>query len=159
MIDEDPARYETKRRFRWLLRIPGIDPMFAKAASRPAYVVQYGDDASAGTMRFSLEPMELELFDCREPNIAMTVENLMRSNAGCLGDVSISMLSEIGKIYEEWVMHDSYVLSVDYGALSYDSDGLCYVKLMLGYNRFTLSVLDGHEPGETWSVTVEEKDD
>tara|TARA_Y100000310_G_C20645252_1_gene796194 strand:+ start:39 stop:560 length:522 start_codon:yes stop_codon:yes gene_type:complete len=51
-----------------------------------------------------------------------------------LGDVRITQYNQHGGIADEWVLKNSWIKSVDFGALDYESDDLVSIDMTLRYD-------------------------
>ena len=74
------------------------------------------------------------------PGQGFTNESMSKGKAvNAIGTPRIKQIDSNGNIIEEWTLHNSYLASVDFGALSYDTDEMVNITLTLTYDYATLT--------------------
>ena len=146
-------KYEPKREFRWILRIDGIESYLIRSVTRPSYrhnvtAVAFGPPIVTGPPIY--DPLEIELYDVRDPNKVRDIEAWMHGQ-NPVRDVEIVTLDETGTAIEKWRYLKCFLTKVDYGRLNYSSNEACSIKLELMYDRFIYE--DPSDWGD-WEVQV-----
>jgi hypothetical protein len=149
-----PNTFEPKRKFRWILRIEGIDAFLITTAARPKYTtgeVEIGWINStrylAGKTKF--EPMEITLHDAIAPAGAQQVMEWIRlqfeSVSGRAGyadfykrDMQLCMLDSIGTVCELWDIKGAWLTSVDYGDLDHAAEDVQMISLSIRFDNAVL---------------------
>ena len=69
------------------------------------------------------------------PATASDLTTISKSQAAsALGQVTIVQLDAEGNALETWTLHNAFITTVDYGALSYDDDSLTQVTVGMRYD-------------------------
>lgn len=149
-----PLPYEPKKQNRFILRFPsslGINEWFVEATSRPK--VKIGvvaipflntEDYVAG--KFNWETINVTFRDPIGPSASQALQEWVRQHAesvtGRMGyaagykkDVYLDILDPTGVVIEKWLLENTFITSVDYGSLSYDSDKLINITVTLRPSR------------------------
>ena len=136
VVDMLPAKFEPKRKNRWILMIEGIDAYLLKSAARPTVTTEpitlpfiNSYRKLAGKTTFS--SMNVTLYDPIAPSGAQQVMEWIRtcyeSVSGRAGyadfykrDIQIKLLDPVGTVVELWDIKGAFVNSANFGDLSYD---------------------------------------
>ena len=136
VVDMLPAKFEPKRKNRWILMIEGIDAYLLKSADRPTVTTEpitlpfiNSYRKLAGKTTFS--SMNVTLYDPIAPSGAQQVMEWIRtcyeSVSGRAGyadfykrDIQIKLLDPVGTVVELWDIKGAFVNSANFGDLSYD---------------------------------------
>ena len=147
--------YQPKVENRWIIAWDGLDAFTAKAFNRPSLqfqevVIDYINTKRYFQGKFEWQTITLELYDPIVPSAAQRVQEWVRlgfenltGRAGykefavARGFV-LNLLDPPGSVIESWSFINLQPMSVNYGALSYDSSTPCTVQLTLRYDAAIL---------------------
>ena len=118
-----PNKFEPKRKNRWIFAIEGIDAFLIKSAARPQY------STNESTINF----MNSTLYDPIAPSGAQQVMEWVRTHfesvSGRSGyadfykrDCQLKMLDPVGTVVELWDIKGAFLMSANFGDISYDDD-------------------------------------
>lgn len=105
-----PNKFEPKRRYRWIMRIKGLDTFMLKSCDRPIIKRNW-------LGQWKPEPMSLTMYDPIAPSGTQQVMEWV--NQGDRRDADLSLLDPIGAVVEKWVLNDMKLLVADFGNLDY----------------------------------------
>lgn len=128
-----PVAYEPKRKNRWILKFlenTSIESWFLSGTVRPSVEVKH---ISIFGFNFSLkpkwQPMEIKMRDVIGPSSAQAVWKLFSSKNKF--NLVLEMLDPTGVGVEKWEINDCKIISLDFGCLSYDSDDLAEIIMVI----------------------------
>ena len=133
-----PNRYESKRKFRWLLAIDGIDSFLVKGTARPQIEISSQEIHWINTVRYvagkaKFQPITITLYDPIAPSGAQQVMEWIRNHyesvSGRAGyadfykrDIQLKMLDPIGTVVELWDIKGAQITSAQFNDLEYSSE-------------------------------------
>lgn len=154
VTDMLPSRYEPKRKFRWILRIEGIDAFLVKSTARPQRVFEEITIDWINSKRYlagkhEFQPLQVELYDAIAPSGAQQVEEWVRLNhetvSGRSGysdfykrDIQLALLDPIGTVVELWDIKGAWPKDINYNELSYENNEACWITLSIRADNFVL---------------------
>jgi hypothetical protein len=152
-----PIPYEPKRQNRFILRFPsslGINEWFVESAKRPsikiaATEIQFLNTSTYVAGRFNWDEIGVKFRDPIGPSAsqalmewvrlcAESVTGRMGYAAGYKKDVDLEMLDPTGVVVEKWILQGTFLSSVDFGALAYNSDAIADISANLRMDRCIL---------------------
>jgi hypothetical protein len=152
-----PIPYEPKRQNRFILRFPsslGINEWFVESAKRPsikiaATEIQFLNTSTYVAGRFNWDEIGVKFRDPIGPSAsqalmewvrlcAESVTGRMGYAAGYKKDVDLEMLDPTGVVVEKWILQGTFLSSVDFGNLAYNSDAIADISANLRMDRCIL---------------------
>jgi hypothetical protein len=152
-----PIPYEPKRQNRFILRFPsslGINEWFVESAKRPsikiaATEIQFLNTSTYVAGRFNWDEIGVKFRDPIGPSAAQalmewvrlcaeSVTGRMGYAAGYKKDVDLEMLDPTGVVVEKWILQGTFLSSVDFGSLAYNSDAIADISANLRMDRCIL---------------------
>lgn len=152
-----PIPYEPKRQNRFILRFPsslGINEWFVESAKRPSIKINATEIPFLNTStyvagRFNWDEIGVKFRDPIGPSAsqalmewvrlcAESVTGRMGYAAGYKKDVDLEMLDPTGVVVEKWILYGTFMSSVDFGALAYNTDALADISANLRMDRCVL---------------------
>jgi hypothetical protein len=152
-----PIPYEPKRQNRFILRFPsslGINEWFVESAKRPsikiaATEIQFLNTSTYVAGRFNWDEIGVKFRDPIGPSAAQalmewvrlcaeSVTGRMGYAAGYKKDIDLEMLDPTGVVVEKWILQGTFLSSVDFGNLAYNTDGLADISANLRMDRCIL---------------------
>ena len=149
-----PFPYEPKRKNRFILRFPselGINEWFVESASRPKITIGSVDVPFLNTKRYvagkyEWNPITVKLRDPIGPSAAQalmewfrlhaeTVTGRMGYAAGYKKDIELEMLDPTGVVVEKWIIQGTFLTSLDFGSLDYNTDAIAQITCGLRMDR------------------------
>lgn len=150
LLIKSPVEYEPLRKNRFLLRFPsdlGIQEWWVASAARPhitqtATEIPFLNTSNWVVGRYNWEEIQVTLRDPIGPSASQAVMEWLRlhseSGTGRQGyaaaykrDLILEMLDPTGTAISQWILKSTMLVSVDFGNLSYDDDGLADITLTL----------------------------
>lgn len=152
--DMIPNAFEPKRKFRWILRVEGIDAFLAKSTARPQRVfeeiaVDWINSKRYLAGKHDWQPMAIELYDPIAPSGAQQVEEWIRLNfesiSGRAGyadfykrDIQLLMLDPVGTAIELWELKGCWPKDINYNELSYDNNDAATITMSVRFDNAVL---------------------
>lgn len=149
-----PAKFEPKKKHRFLLAIEGIDAYLVKTAQRPTVTTEEIEIPFMNSHRYiagktKFEAITITLHDPLAPSGAQQVMEWIRlhfeSVSGRSGyadfykrDIQLKMLDPIGTVVELWDLKGCFLTSVGFGDLSYAEGDLTEISLTVRYDNAVL---------------------
>lgn len=150
LLIKSPVEYEPLRKNRFLLRFPsdlGIQEWWVASAARPkitqtATEIPFLNTSNWVVGRYNWEEIQVTLRDPIGPSASQAVMEWLRlhseSGTGRQGyaaaykrDLILEMLDPTGTAISQWILKSTMLVSIDFGSLSYDDDGLADITLNL----------------------------
>ena len=151
---------ETKRSFRWVVRINNIATYLAKSVSKPGFSVseishRFINHTFWYPGRVEWNQISVVLVDPVSPDAASTVMSIIEASGYTpphtgyedywptmskerattyLNSVRIEQIDHDGNNIESWTLHKPWIKDVKFGDLSYDSDDIMTISLTLRYD-------------------------
>lgn len=129
-------RFESKKSFRWIHRIDGIDSFLIKSVSRPVYRIVKTD---SGDFTRVYEDIKVNMFDPIEPSGAEQVESIMQRLNGFVGDIDTKLIDSTGSIIETYRYTDARIVRIDMSPLDYTTDEACMITLNIRFETLEFS--------------------
>jgi len=133
-----PNKFETKRKFRWVLMLEGIDAFLVKSTNRPSFTIadetlNFINSKRYIAGRLTFGTISMVLHDPIAPSGAQQVMEWIRTHAESVSgragyadfykrDLQLKLLDPIGTVVELWDMKGCFLTSADYGSLDYSDD-------------------------------------
>ena len=154
VTDMIPSRFEPKRKFRWILRIEGIDAFLIKSTARPQRTFEVitldwinSKRYLAGKHEFA--EFNVELYDPIAPSGAQQGEEWVRLNYESVSsrsgyadfykrDIQLALLDPIGTVVELWDVKGAWPKDINYNELSYENNEACWITLAIRADNFVL---------------------
>jgi hypothetical protein len=152
-----PLPYEPKRENRFILRFPsdlGINEWFVETASRPTIKIGETELPFLNTStwvagRFTWDAITVKFRDPIGPSAsqalmewvrlcAESVTGRMGYAAGYMRSVDLEMLDPAGVVVEKWILVNSFLTNVNFGALAYNSDNVASITATIRPQRCIL---------------------
>jgi hypothetical protein len=122
--------YAPKRKFRWILSIPGIDSFVIKSCNRPRIYLDYGLKLiKSGTV-------VVKTYDPISPSAAHRFWKLLHNDKAF--NFSLKLLDNIGNVVERWDFKQGMLTSVDFGTLDYSSADVITIKAKIHFSDVDL---------------------
>jgi len=157
LLLKSPLPYEPKRENRFILRFPselGINEWFVETAARPTIKINSVEMHFLNTStyvagRFNWDPISVKFRDPIGPSAAQalmewvrlcaeSVTGRMGYAAGYMKTVDLEMLDPAGVVVEKWLLVNSFLTDVNFGALAYTSDAVANISATLRPQRCVL---------------------
>lgn len=152
-----PAKFEPKRKNRFVLMIEGIDAYLVKTAARPTVATEEVEVPFMNSRRYlagktNFDPLALTLHDPIAPSGAQQVMEWMRTHfesvSGRSGyadfykrDIQLKMTDPVGTVVELWDIKGAFLTNVTFGDLSYEDHLLSEITLTIRYDNAVLQYL------------------
>ena len=152
-----PIPYEPKRENRWILRFPsslGINEWYVETTSRPKLTIasteiQFLNTSTYVAGRFTWGELPVTFRDPIGPSASQAVMEWIRlcaeSVTGRMGyaagykkNVDLEMLDPTGVVVEKWILYGTFLTSVNFGSLAYNTDNLADITAELRMDRCVL---------------------
>ena len=152
-----PIPYEPKRQNRFILRFPsslGINEWFVESTSRPSIKIQSTEIQFLNTStyvagRFTWDEIPVKFRDPIGPSAAQALMEWVRLHAesvtGRMGyaagykrDIDLELLDPTGVVVEKWILYGTFLTSVNFGTLAYNTDALADISASLRPDRCVL---------------------
>ena len=152
-----PIPYEPKRQNRFILRFPsslGINEWFVESTSRPSIKIVSTEIPFLNTStyvagRFTWDEIPVKFRDPIGPSAAQALMEWVRLHAesvtGRMGyaagykrDIDLELLDPTGVVVEKWILQGTFLSSVDFGNLAYNSDAIADISANLRMDRCIL---------------------
>ncbi len=158
---------EPKRSNRFEFSLSGIQPFVVESTAKPSFSVSevkhsYKQHTFRWPGKTEWKPVQISMVDPVEPDVAKVMVNkfvsagylppISEANAGVflskrkmvesLGLPRISQLDADGKVIEEWLLHNAFIIDSNFGSLDYNQDGLVKLQFTLTYDYATLDDSD-----------------
>ena len=133
-----PNKFETKRKFRWVLMLEGIDAFLVKSTNRPSFTIadetlNFINSKRYIAGRLTFGTISMVLHDPIAPSGAQQVMEWIRTHAESVSgragyadfykrDLQLKLLDPIGTVVELWDMKGCFLTGADYGSLDYSDD-------------------------------------
>ena len=148
--------WEPKQQNRFILQLEGsLSPALIVEASRPK--INFGEVKLQGVNntrkykgKVSYDDINFKVVDIVSPSAAQEVEAWIRmshdDSAGVdaykklhTQNVLLQLLGPSNDIVEEWVLHSSWLKTVDYGSLTKSDSGVINISCTLTYDYYELN--------------------
>ena len=142
--------FEPKLQNRFIMQIDGINAYLIKSMNRPSLesdevILEHMNVTRYVKGKSRWQPLEIMLYDPVVPSAAQQVIEWIRlhheSVTGRDGyadfykkDVTINMLGPVGDVVEEWELKGTYIQSVNFGDLAFDSSDPVEITCTLRYD-------------------------
>jgi hypothetical protein len=145
-----PLNYEPLRKNRWLLRFPAdlrIQEWWLQSASRPSIkqegkAIQFLNTETYVVGRYTWDEIQVTLRDPIGPSASQAIMEWVRlhseSVTGRQGyavsykrDIVIELLDPTGVAISQWICKNCIPLTVSFGDLAYDDDGLATIDITI----------------------------
>ena len=152
-----PIPYEPKRQNRFILRFPsslGINEWFVESAARPSIKIaskeiEFLNTSTYVAGRFNWDEISVKFRDPIGPSASQALMEWVRLHAesvtGRMGyaagykkDVDLEMLDPTGVVVEKWILYGTFLSSVNFGTLAYNTDNLADITASLRMDRCVL---------------------
>jgi len=146
--------YESKRKFRWIIAINGIDAFTAKTATRPQItfdetVIDYINVKRYLAGKATWAPLNLTLYDPIVPSASQKVMEWIRlcyeNVTGRMGyaqfykkTINIKMLDPLGAVVEDWELQGTWVQDSNWNDLDYSVSDPVDIALVLRFDQAVL---------------------
>ena len=133
-----PNKFGTKRKFRWVLMLEGIDAFLVKSTNRPSFTIadetlNFINSKRYIAGRLTFGTISMVLHDPIAPSGAQQVMEWIRTHAESVSgragyadfykrDLQLKLLDPIGTVVELWDMKGCFLTGADYGSLDYSDD-------------------------------------
>lgn len=128
-----PLQYEPKRKNRFIITFPknfGIESWVVSDTSRPSVTIKNKKFLGITYKKvIEWERIYMKLVDPIGPSSADGVMKIIEEST--LFNYILEMLDPTGMSVEKWYLKDCTLESVDFGTLSYKSDGLATINLVI----------------------------
>lgn len=149
-----PNKFEPKQKRRWIMQIEGIDAFLLKTANRPTITTDPIEIQFMNSRRYIAGPSKfgtiaLTLHDPIAPSGAQQVMEWIRtcyeSVSGRAGyadfykrDISLKLVDPVGTVVEFWDIIGAFIVSSNFGDLSYEAGELNEISLELSVDNCVL---------------------
>jgi len=149
-----PAKFEPKRKNRWVLMIEGIDAYIIKTAARPTFTTDEVEIPFINSRRYlagltKFETMSVTLHDPIAPSGAQQIMEWVRTHfesvSGRSGyadfykrDIQLKMLDPVGTVVELWDIKGAFITSANFGELGYDAADAQEIQLTVRFDNCVL---------------------
>jgi len=149
-----PAKFEPKRKNRWVLMIEGIDAYIIKSTARPTITTEPVPVPFINSTRYlagktTFGTMAVTLTDAIAPSGAQQVMEWVRTHfesvSGRAGyadfykrDIQLKMLDPVGTVVELWDIKGAFITEAAFGELTYEGAELAEITLTLQYDNAVL---------------------
>jgi len=148
------AKFESKRKNRWVLMIEGIDAYIIKTAARPTVTTEEVPIPFINSHRYvagktTFGAINVTLHDPIAPSGAQQVMEWVRlhfeSVSGRAGyadfykrDIQLKMLDPVGTVVELWDIKGAFITEANFGELTYDDANPNEIALTIRADNFVL---------------------
>lgn len=155
-----PAKFEPKRKNRWILMVEGIDAYLIKTAGRPKITIEETEMPFINSRRYlagkaTFDTISVTLHDPIAPSGAQQVMEWVRTHyesvSGRSGyadfykrDVQLKLLDPVGTVVELWDIKGAFIKDVGFGELTYEEDKPVEITLTLRFDNAVLQYLRSH---------------
>lgn len=149
-----PAKFEPKRKNRWVLMIEGIDAYLIKSTARPTISTEEQEIPFINSRRYlagktTFGTMAVTLHDPIAPSGAQQVMEWVRTHyesvSGRSGyadfykrDIQLKLLDPVGTVVELWDVKGAFITEAGFGDLSYDGAEMVEITLTLRFDNCVL---------------------
>ena len=149
-----PAKFEPKRKNRWVLMIEGIDAYIIKTAARPSISTEEITIPFINSTRYlagktTFGDLAVTLHDPIAPSGAQQVMEWVRTHfesvSGRAGyadfykrDIQLKMLDPVGTVVELWDIKGAFIKEAGFGDVSYEDGAVTEISLTLRYDNCVL---------------------
>jgi len=152
-----PIPFEPKRQNRFILRFPsslGINEWYVESTSRPAITINTTEIPFLNTStyvagRFTWGTINVTFRDPIGPSASQALMEWVRLHAesvtGRMGyaagykkNIDLEMLDPTGVVVEKWIMEGTFLTSVNFNTLAYNSEGIATIQATLRPDRCIL---------------------
>ena len=149
-----PAKFEPKRKNRWVLMIEGIDAYIVKTAARPSITTEEVTIPFINSTRYiagktTFGTMAVTLHDPIAPSGAQQVMEWVRTHfesvSGRSGyadfykrDIQLKLLDPVGTVVELWDIKGAFITEANFGELTYDAGELVEISINVRYDNAVL---------------------
>jgi hypothetical protein len=149
-----PARFEPKRKNRWVLMIEGLDAYIVKTASRPTVSTEEVEIPFINSRRYiagktSFGTISVTIHDPIAPSGAQQAMEWIRtcfeSVSGRAGyadfykrDIQLKMLDPVGTVVELWDIKGAFCTEVNFGEVTYEDGGPMEISLTIRFDNCVL---------------------
>jgi hypothetical protein len=149
-----PAKFEPKKKNRWILMIEGIDAYIIKSTARPSMTIEGQEIPFINSRRyvagkFEFGTLAVTLHDPIAPSGAQQVMEWVRTHyesvSGRAGyadfykrDIQLKMLDPVGTVIELWDIKGAFITSAAFNDLSYEGSELVEITLDLRFDNCVL---------------------
>lgn len=152
-----PVPFEPKRENRFILRFPdelGVHEWYVSSAKRPSakinsVAIPFINTETYVAGKFTWDPISVTFKDPIGPSAAQALMGWFRLHAesvtGRMGyaagykkDIELDLLDPAGVAIEKWILESTFLTSLDFGALDYNSDNITTITCELRMDRCIL---------------------
>lgn len=149
-----PAKFEPKRKSRWVLMIEGVDAYLLKTAARPTVTTDEIELPFINSRRYlagltKFGTMAVTLHDPIAPSGAQQIMEWIRlhyeSVSGRAGyadfykrDIQLKVLDPIGTVVELWDITGAFILEANFGDLTYEDGAPTEISLSIRFDNCVL---------------------
>ena len=149
-----PAKFEPKRKNRWVLMIEGIDAYIIKTTSRPTIATEEVEVPFINSRRYlagktTFNTIPVTLHDPIAPSGAQQVMEWVRTHyesvSGRAGyadfykrDIQLKMLDPVGTVVELWDIKGAQITSAQFNDLDYSAEDPTEIALTLQFDNCVL---------------------
>ena len=149
-----PAKFEPKKKNRWILMIEGIDAYIIKNTARPSMTIEGQEIPFINSRRyvagkFEFGTLAVALHDPIAPSGAQQVMEWVRTHyesvSGRAGyadfykrDIQLKLLDPVGTVIELWDIKGAFITSATFNDLAYDSNDIVEITLELRFDNCVL---------------------
>ena len=152
-----PIPYEPKRQNRFILRFPsslGINEWFVESSARPHIIINpvpipFLNTETYVAGKFTWQTIPAVFRDPIGPSAAQALMEWVRLHAesvtGRMGyaagykrDIDLELLDPTGVVVEKWILYGTFLTSVNFGTLAYNTDALADISASLRPDRCVL---------------------
>lgn len=147
-------QFEAKRKNRWVLMIEGIDAYICKTTQRPTITTEVVEIPFINTRRYlagktTFGEMAVTLYDPIAPSGAQQIMEWVRTHfesvSGRAGyadfykrDIQLKLLDPVGTVVEWWDIKGAFILTANFGELTYEDHGAADITLSIRYDNAIL---------------------
>ena len=149
-----PNKFEPKRKNRWIFAIEGIDAFLIKSAARPQYstaetTINFMNSTRYLAGKTTFSNISVTLYDPIAPSGAQQVMEWVRTHfesvSGRSGyadfykrDCQLKMLDPVGTVVELWDIKGAFLMSANFGDVSYDDDQPMEITMDIRFDNCVL---------------------
>ena len=149
-----PAKFEPKRKNRWVLMIEGIDAYIIKTTARPSIATAEVEIPFINSSRYlagktTFGTMAVTLHDPIAPSGAQQVMEWIRTHfesvSGRSGyadfykrDIQLKMLDPVGTVVELWDIKGAFITEANFGEVTYEDGAPTEISLTLRFDNAVL---------------------
>ena len=152
-----PAKFEPKKKNRWILMVEGIDAYLIKTTARPSITTEAQELPFINSRRYiagktEFGTMAVTLYDAIAPSGAQQVMEWVRTHyesvSGRAGyadfykrDIQLKLLDPVGTVVELWDIKGAFITSATFNDLDYGAQDPIEITLELRYDNAVLQYL------------------